>query len=246
MIKGEDFRGELYREYVSTYKNTYSNDLAADLKSYSEIFKRKFIPLIKDFKKDAAILEIGCGPGNVLQFLKNAGFENLYGIDISEEQVKEASTKGLNVEAADVFEFFKRNNKTYDIVFVLDFIEHFHKNELLDLFKGFNKILNENGIIIFRTPNGQGIFPNKNIYGDLTHLTIFNTYSLLQILQITGFSDIKFLETSPVPKNFYGIIRSILWKVVRLGVIFIRMIEVGKGERILTQDLICTAGKKST
>lgn len=244
-MENEDFRTELYKEYVSTFKKTLSQDFTADLISYEKKFKRIYLPLLKDFKKDAAIIEVGCGPGNVMQFLKNAGFDNIFGIDISDEQIKEAADKNLNAASVNVFEFFEKNKNKYDVIFALDFVEHFHRHELLKLFKGFNRLLNDNGILVIRTPNGSGLFPNKNIYGDLTHLTIFNQYSLIQILQITNFYNINFYENPPISKNFYGFVRSILWRCIKLFVRFIRIVEVGSSQKILTQDLICTARKKT-
>lgn len=239
----KDFRTEMYKKYISTFKMFIGNEDTSDLNSDYEYYRRKYYPLISDFPPETEIIELGCGSGYMLQFLKQQGFRNLYGIDISEEQIKKANDKGINAEVKNIYDFFKTNNKKFDIVFALDFVEHFYKDELLELFSGIKEIMNERGILIIRTPNGQGLFPGRIIYGDLTHLSIFNPDSLTQILKITGFDNIQFYETGPVAKSLVGFIRLVLWKIVKFIFKTMKMIETGTSGSILTQEFICTAQK---
>ena len=73
------FRDELYGQYVSTFKG--AAHAADDWWSY------KYLPLLADLPRDAAILEIGCGGGELLAFLGRHGFDRARGVDISAEQV---------------------------------------------------------------------------------------------------------------------------------------------------------------
>ena len=236
----EDFRIEFYNKYFSTFK-IFINE---DLKSEYAYFKRKYLPLIKIHDKNVAIIDIGCGSGRILKYLKLSGFQNLYGIDISEEQIRLTREKGFTADVFNVFDFLETSKKKFDIIFALDIIEHFHKYELIKLFSGFFNLLNKNGFLIIHTPNGEGVFSQHAIYGDLTHLTIFNPNSLNQILQITGFKKNKFFETGPVPKNIKGFFRFILWNMFKLIIKSIRIVETGGTEKILTQDFICLAQKE--
>lgn len=236
-----DFRDELYKLYVSTFKSYISDDSEIRNTSIFKGYNRSYLRLIDNYSRDASIIDVGCGNGLMLQFLKYKGFTNLYGIDISEQQVAQARKKGLNADVISVFEFFKNNKKKFDVIFAMDLVEHFYKYELIELFNGFNSILSDNGMLIIHTPNGDGIFHQHIIYGDLTHLTIFNSNSLGQILRLTGFNDIKCFETGPTTKNFIGVIRLILWKFIRIIVQAVRIIETGGTEKILTQDFLCVA-----
>jgi 2-polyprenyl-3-methyl-5-hydroxy-6-metoxy-1,4-benzoquinol methylase len=239
-----DFRVDLYNKYISTFKQFIGNESTANIKSDYKYYRKIFYPILKEFRKSASIIEVGCGSGYILQFLNQEGFQSLYGIDISEEQIEKAKAKGLQTDVKDVFEFFDTNDKKYDIVFALDFVEHFYKQELIKLFTGIRGIMNENGILIIRTPNGQGLFPGRIVYGDLTHLTIFNPDSLTQILRLTGFSKINFYETGPVSKNLIGFVRVVLWNIIKIFVKAIKTIETGEFNEILTQEFICTARLK--
>jgi hypothetical protein len=99
--------------------------------------------------------------------------------------------------------------------------------------------LEDRGILIIQTPNGQGLFLHQVIYGDLTHLTVFTPESLRQLFSLAGFADFRFQETGPVGKNLYGKIRLILWKVIKKLANGIRKIETGKSQEIWTENMIC-------
>jgi 2-polyprenyl-3-methyl-5-hydroxy-6-metoxy-1,4-benzoquinol methylase len=75
-----DFRLNLYDHYVSTYKE---GQLSADsLSSYVAWCEYKFLPLLERLGPDSAILEVGCGSGNMLECLKRWGFRQVKGICI--------------------------------------------------------------------------------------------------------------------------------------------------------------------
>ncbi|QQS34660.1 MAG: class I SAM-dependent methyltransferase [Ignavibacteriales bacterium] len=242
--KKYDFRKQLYDAYVTTFKNYISNENNYSNESLFAGYKKRYLKYLSGFSKNASVIDIGCGNGLLLQFLYKEGFNNLYGIDISDEQINIARSRGLNADSYDVFSFLTEHKKKYDIVFAMDVIEHLYKKELFDFFRGIHSILNENGLLIIQTPNGDGISPNHIIYGDLTHLTIFNPNSLSQILRLVGFDEINSFETGPTTKGFLSTIRLILWKIIRVIFMAVRIIETGGSEKILTQDFTCTARKR--
>jgi 2-polyprenyl-3-methyl-5-hydroxy-6-metoxy-1,4-benzoquinol methylase len=238
-----DFRKELYHKYNSTYKAHISDFDPKSILKMWKWFDYKYLPLISSYPKDSAILELGCGRGYMMEYLQNNGFSNLKGIDISEEQIKIAKRKELEVEVTDVMEYLNKCKEKYRVIIALDFIEHFNKEELMRLFEGILENIDDGGIFIIHTPNGQGIFSSNLIYGDLTHLTIFTPNSMKQILGVVGFNNITIYEAGPVPKNFSGIIRLLIWKMTKVGHNCIRLFETGSTEKILTQNFIAVAKK---
>jgi len=202
-------------------------------------YKYKYLPLLSGVKPNDAILDLGCGNGDFMQFLRRNGFINVKGIDISPEQINIAISKGLNTCVADVFDFLKTKEDKFDAIVAIDFIEHFNKEEIINLFPFIHRSLKRGGRLILQTPNGQGLFPQQVIYGDFTHLTIFTPDSLRQILKIAGFDNIQFFETGPIPKDIKGVTRLILWRLVKVIANIFRKIEAGKTQEIWTENLIC-------
>jgi SAM-dependent methyltransferase len=196
---------------------------------------------VQHLAKTSSILELGCGPGYMIEFMKSEGFVNMKGIDLSEEQVSLARERGLNVQVTDALSYLPQTSEMYDAILAIDFLEHFSKEELLILISLIKTRLNPGGTLILQTPNGQGLFPNQIIYGDLTHMTILSPSSLHQLLSLFGFVEIDFQETGPAPKNLTGILRLILWRFVRLLATVVRMAETGKKQTIWTENMICCA-----
>jgi len=238
-----DYRREFYSKYDSTYK-VHLSDFSQ--RSVAKLWRRNdylYLPLISSYSLDVPILELGCGRGLMLEYLRIKGFSNLKGIDISEEQIVISKHKGFDVEVADVFEYLSRSKEKFKVIFALDFIEHFSKEELIPLLKGIYERLDDGGIIIFHTPNGQSILSAHLIYGDLTHLTIFTPNSALQLLRLVGFNELEFYESGPVPKSILGFLRLVIWQIIKLGHNFIRLVESGSTNKILTQNFIVSAKK---
>lgn len=239
----EDIRKQLYDQYVSKFKTGQIQRDERRLREYWSWCSFKYLPILRDINHDNPILELGCGPGYILEYLTSQGFRNIHGIDISKEQVALATSRGLSASVADVFKFLSKQKERYSAIIALDFIEHFTKQELISLFPLIFQALRKNGILLVQTPNGQGLFPGQVIYGDLTHLTIFAEDSLSHILTLTGFHNIYFSETGPVPDNLEGNVRTFLWKITRAIIRIIRQIEAKNSSKLWTESLICWCSK---
>jgi len=237
-----DFRESLYQRYVTAFKTGNYEPLGADLSAWYEC---KYLPLLYGLEHGDAILDLGCGQGHLVQFLKRQGFSNVKGIDISAEQIEIAVSRGLDAEVADVFEFLPGQEAAFKAIFAVDVIEHFTKEEIISLLRLIHRSLKDSGKLILQTPNGQGLFPLQVIFGDITHMTIFTPDSLEHILKFGGFDHVRFFETGPVPKNINGAIRLILWRFIKIIANALRMIECGKTQKIWTENMICCCDRSS-
>ncbi|MBW7843564.1 MAG: class I SAM-dependent methyltransferase [Ignavibacterium sp.] len=238
-----DFRQVFYKVYNSKFKHDPFHSIEKEIKKEWKYFDFKIFPLIREFSNTASVLEIGCGRGTLLEYLREKNFTNVIGIDISKEQVDLALSRGLNAVESDVIYFLSNSKSNYDIIFAIDIVEHFDKVELVELFNTLYYKLNYNGVLIIQTPNGHAMFPGRIIYGDLTHLTIFTPGSLSQILKLANFKKIAFYERGPVMKNLKGVIRTILWTIQKFIYNILLIIYCGRGENILSQNFICRAEK---
>lgn len=236
-----DIRSRLYRHYVSRFKTDELHRDERWLESYWSWCDHKYLPFLRTVPKDQPLLELGCGPGYILEFLKSRNYSGAEGIDISREQVKLARARGNRASVADAFKFLRGAKNRYAAIIAIDFVEHFTKQELLRLFPLIFESLQRGGLLLIQTPNGQGLFPGQVIYGDLTHLTIFAQDSLRHILSLAGFQNIRFAETGPAPDTFEGKLRTFLWKVIRAGIRIVRQIEAKNSSKLWTESFICAA-----
>jgi SAM-dependent methyltransferase len=239
-----DYRTQVYNRYVTTARGEERFEQnQRGLDSFLAWCKFKYLPLLEGVKPEDPILELGCGPGYVLRFLQNEGFVNVEGIDISEEQLAIAIGQGFNPQLRDVFEYLPTVENSFSAVIAADFVEHFTKDELMRLMPLILRSLKKGGIFVVQTPNGEGLFPGQIMFGDLTHSTILTPRSLQQLLAISGFTNFRFEETNPTPKNFVGIIRVILWAGVKFVANFVRKIEAGKTQEIWSENMLCRCQK---
>ena len=79
------------------------------------------------------ILDIGCGSGQFLYFLKKKGYKNARGIDLDGKQIEIAQALGLEAEQASIFDYLDRSERRFDVIAMLDIIEHFTREELFPL-----------------------------------------------------------------------------------------------------------------
>jgi 2-polyprenyl-3-methyl-5-hydroxy-6-metoxy-1,4-benzoquinol methylase len=254
-----DVRSQLYDRYVSTFKRENASLTPEELSHYFKWCDARYFPFLKSLEKSSSILELGCGHGRILNYLRHKGFTNAKGIDISKEQIELARKDGLDAECADVFTYldtstpsFSRRGSIaddarggYDCVIAIDFIEHFTKEELFRLFELLRSAMKPGGVLLLQTVNGEGLFPGQIIYGDLTHSTILSPGSLTQLLSAVGFHDIVFSECAPVASGVAGVARSLAWKIVRAGANAIRLIESNKTQQVWTENFICVAEAQS-
>lgn len=229
-----DFRQSLYDRYVSDFKG-----LGPQPGGRSATWRaRKLGPLLNGLDPAGSILELGCGDGHLLGWLADRGFANARGIDISAEQILLARDRGCNAVVADGSQYLADHQDHFDAILALDFVEHFHKEELVELSRAMFRALKPGGRLILQTPNGQGLLSGQVVFGDLTHLTIFTPNSLQQLLRRTGFRDFRFYETGPVPVGARGVVRTGLWRAIRTVAAAVHRIETGKSQTIWTENMI--------
>src|SRR5450756_98215 len=78
----EDYRSRFYADYVNTH---YQPQQLLDRETYTKtgpFFERNY-SLLLPTDRNSFILDIGCGAGQFLYFLRRRGYLNLFGVDTS-------------------------------------------------------------------------------------------------------------------------------------------------------------------
>jgi len=209
------YRRALYEQYLS-HRNgvagTGHEEQCRHQARYLARLLRRYLP----HQRNIPCLDLGCGGGNFLYFLRCQGFLDLQGVDVSQEQVALARGLGLPVTQVDVFEFLQACGRTYGLISALDLLEHLHKEELVELVGLIRERLDPGGIFLGRTPNGGSPLGAGVCFGDFTHETILTPESLRQVLRQGGFKEIRCFEQRPLPLGPVSTLRSALWAAIRL------------------------------
>lgn len=195
-------------------------------------------------ERSAAILDLGCGLGGFLKCFFDAGYNNIIGIDASEESVQIAKSFGYDfVNHGDVFDFLKEDGNKYDVILALDIIEHFTHEQVIDFLFLINAKLNTGGKLVLHTPNAEGIFGSKIRYADITHELSFTQNSISQIGLYCGYKNIESFEDKPQCHSFLSILRRLLWEVLTFRFRLLHAAETGSIKVILSQNFLTVLHK---
>ena len=207
-----DFRDKLYEQYYNSQSGRRLNkELSEKIRENHIQLRHEILPMMPK-NKEARILDIGCCYGEWLMLLRENGYQNTFGIDISPEQIHQAHAMGMdNVEVADVFDFLSKKPKAFDCITGIDIIEHFSKDELVRLLELIKNALSKDGIAIFRTPNMDGLLASVYAYGDFTHASLLNYSSAMQLGIACGFSRVDVLPSYIRVNGFLKNLGSISW-----------------------------------
>jgi len=81
-----------------------------------------FVDFVRDLPLDLRVLDAGCGDGFFLGILRDLGFANVIGVDISEVRVKACRDKGLEARCLPVEQCADLG--AFDLVLLMDVLEH--------------------------------------------------------------------------------------------------------------------------
>lgn len=193
------YRETLYNNYHSTQSGRAANkDLNELFAQEKNQFSNEILPIIQSHSTNPypSIFDMGCGSGSLLKVLQDQGFAHTEGMDLSAQQVKIAEKFEVkNVKLGDALEFLKHNKSKYDIILGMDIIEHFTKDELVQLLHLIKENLTIGGMALFRTPNLDAPIATAFANGDFTHENYLNASSAEQVGLACGFSQVYVMES---------------------------------------------------
>lgn len=195
----------------------------------------KLIPKYCKSFESKKILELGSGIGGFLNYLKLKGINDYIGVDNSEEQLEVCRSYVTDkIINDDAINFLKKNENSFDIIFLFDLIEHIKYSQIPEFTSLLYNTLNDNGKLLVRTPNMSVMTGLRSRYLDFTHRIGFTEESIKQVFSESNFSKIE------VSNDIVG------WKRLIMIRIFHRSLEKLyniKPSKILTQNMIVIVHK---
>jgi SAM-dependent methyltransferase len=235
---------KMFNKYYPFYTSS-SKFMVSHFKKYSDWIKKKFI------KKDGSILEIGSNDGT---FLNN--FKNYFGLGF--EPSKSVHSIAISNKVKSINKFFNSNNIKilikkkikFDVIVGSNVICHIPDQN--DLIKSINKLINENGTIIFEEPY-LGAMYSKVSYDQIydEHIYMFSASSIKKIWnlfdyqlvdaipQITHGGSMRYVIKKGVKQKTSKRLKNILKhekrksiNMIRGGLIFKKKVEKSKKDLI--------------
>ncbi len=224
-------------EKLEVFKNYVSSGQAKEYRRIDTPFNKKYGRDLLNSKELLKILDVGCGDGSFVKYLSQTN--DVVGIDISSEQINLAKSKGLkNVFCIDVKDYLININDCFDYIFFVDVLEHLKYDDLFEVLNASKKALKDNGSIIIRVPNGEGIIYGHILFGDITHERAYTCSSFNQISNLSGFSKCNVYEEQPYVYSFSSLIRRLFWIILSFPFRIIHFAERGTLKVYLTQNIV--------
>jgi ubiquinone/menaquinone biosynthesis C-methylase UbiE len=147
------------------------------------------LKLLAGVPKDASILDVGCSGGAVLQALKVKGFNNVTGIDVSEEAIQECHQQGFNNTFTMDAKKLRWKDNEFDVLIASDVLEHIEESKAA--LAEWNRVLKRNGVLIVFVPAFQFLWSNYDTVNN--H---FKRYTKSDLVALLKNSDFKISRSS--------------------------------------------------
>jgi SAM-dependent methyltransferase len=151
---------------------------------------------VDDLREDGPVLDIGCGRGELLGLLREAGVE-ARGIDADADMVAYARGDGLEVEQADLLEYLEGLDAgSLGAIFMGQVVEHLPASTLVRALGLAAAKLRPGGVLIAETINPLSPIALRNYFADLTHAQPLVPETLELLARQSGFAqtEIRFLN----------------------------------------------------
>jgi len=207
---------EFFDDYVLTVFGE-STQATFKFQQFEQNYRCLFPSRVED-----PLLDIGIGRGEMLSCMKNWGYSDYRGVDISPSTVDFCSSLGLPCERVEnTASWLREHRGSFALVTLLDVLEHVPKGETVPFLAALRGALVPGGTLIVQVPNMQAPHSQLHRYNDFTHEAGFTENSLRQVLLTAGFTTVSLhgFEDSiaqTLREKVRLMLRPLYWRLVRL------------------------------
>ena len=155
-----------------------------------------YVPL---FRGLAPVLDLGCGRGEFLELLGEAGIQ-ARGIEANAHVAQLCRERGLDVVHGDLVAFLRSQAQgSAGGVFASQVAEHLPPEVLVETLREAHRVLRAGGLLVLETVNPRSVVGFLEVYNrDLTHQRPLHPETLSFLAAAQGFSDVRVELRSPV------------------------------------------------
>jgi SAM-dependent methyltransferase len=148
-------------------------------------------PYLDDFRDAAPVLDVGCGRGELLSLLRDAGID-ARGIDADADMVAYARGGGLDVEQADALGHLEAlADASLGGIFAGQVVEHLPPPVLFRLLELAAQKLRPGGLLVAETINPLSPLALRSYFADLTHAQPLVPETLALLARQAGFREVE-------------------------------------------------------
>jgi O-antigen chain-terminating methyltransferase len=154
---------------------------------------------VRLFRDLAPVVDLGCGRGEFLELLKEAGVA-ARGVEGNVHAARGCCDAGLDVVHGDLVEFLRGEGAaSLGGVFAAQVAEHLPPAVLQELLGEAHRALRPGGLLVLETVNVRSVVGFLEVYNrDLTHERPLHPETLAFLAAAAGFSDVRIEMRSPV------------------------------------------------
>jgi O-antigen chain-terminating methyltransferase len=161
--------------------------------------RERFLPYADAFRGHAPVLELGCGRGEFLEILREAGID-ARGVDLNARFAEDCRSRGLAVIHADLLAHLRASSDaSLGGIFAAQVVEHLAPALLLEVLGECHRALREDGLMILETVNPRSLVGFLEVFNrDLTHQKPLHPETLSFLAAAKGFTDVRVEPRAPV------------------------------------------------
>jgi SAM-dependent methyltransferase len=163
----------------------------ARMRGSTETVREKQRVYVEDFRGCAPVLDVGCGRGELLGLLREAGVE-ARGVDADADMVAYARGDGLEVEQADALAHLESlPDRSLGGIFAGQVVEHLPPAALVGLLGLAARKLRPGGLLVAETINPLSPLALRSYFADLTHAQPLVPDTLTVLARQAGFREVE-------------------------------------------------------
>src|ERR671929_321749 len=169
----------------------------ARMRGRSEEIRERQRAYVEDFRDAAPVLDVGCGRGELVGLLREAGID-ARGVDADADMVAFARGEGLDVEQADAVSHLETlEDGELGGIFASQVVEHLPPPSLVRLLELAAAKLRSGGLFVAETINPLSPLALRYYFSDLTHAQPLVPETLELLARQAGFRETKLRFLNP-------------------------------------------------